>query len=312
MKELNLRTLNELAGKTLFIRDNLEKVVRLCDILEQLFSSAYQNKLVLKGGTAINLFYAGLPRLSVDIDLDYIGKTKEETLLDKEAIYAYVSGAFASKGYRLSSGSKRHYALDSLVLEYTNLAGNHDNVKIDINYLDRKHILPLNTMQIDVFDMQSETPIRVLAKEELYASKISALISRGKPRDLFDVYFALKNNVIQNDALLRKCVLFYDSIGGDLNAVHAQRFDFESLTWRDCQRMLFPLLQKKSDFHFENAIAAVAAFLRELFQFDENELKYAECFERKDYRPELLFGPSLEADAVEDHPVALWRMQNEK
>jgi hypothetical protein len=31
-------------------------------------------RLVLKGGTAINLFYLDLARLSVDIDLNYVGQ----------------------------------------------------------------------------------------------------------------------------------------------------------------------------------------------------------------------------------------------
>ena len=33
-----------------------------------------KNRLVLKGGTALNLFFFDLPRLSVDIDLNYVGK----------------------------------------------------------------------------------------------------------------------------------------------------------------------------------------------------------------------------------------------
>jgi len=55
-----------------FIRDTLEKVYRLADILEYLNSDPIlKGKLALKGGTAINLTIFNLPRLSVDIDLDY-------------------------------------------------------------------------------------------------------------------------------------------------------------------------------------------------------------------------------------------------
>ena len=38
------------------------------------------NRLVLKGGTALSLFEFDLPRLSVDIDLNYIGSTDLETM----------------------------------------------------------------------------------------------------------------------------------------------------------------------------------------------------------------------------------------
>ncbi|WP_104989880.1 nucleotidyl transferase AbiEii/AbiGii toxin family protein [Deinococcus sp. NW-56] len=40
-----------------------------------------QDRLALKGGTAINLFVQDLPRLSVDIDLTYTGLEERETAL---------------------------------------------------------------------------------------------------------------------------------------------------------------------------------------------------------------------------------------
>lgn len=54
-----------------FIRDTLEKVYRLADILEYLNTNPIlKDSLALKGGTAINLTIFNLPRLSVYIDLD--------------------------------------------------------------------------------------------------------------------------------------------------------------------------------------------------------------------------------------------------
>lgn len=62
--------INGFANKTGFISSNIEKVIRLLDVLDFIFSqSSFKNSLVLKGGTAINLIYANLNRLSVDIDL---------------------------------------------------------------------------------------------------------------------------------------------------------------------------------------------------------------------------------------------------
>ena len=62
----------ELGLKTNFVKDNLEKVLRLDDILKYFnCDEEFKLKLALKGGTAINLTAVNLPRLSVDIDLDY-------------------------------------------------------------------------------------------------------------------------------------------------------------------------------------------------------------------------------------------------
>ena len=72
MFNLDRAVLEEASSKSGFIRDNLEKVYRLADVLEFINESDYlRDRLALKGGTAINLTVFDLPRLSVDIDLDY-------------------------------------------------------------------------------------------------------------------------------------------------------------------------------------------------------------------------------------------------
>ena len=69
----------ELSNKTNFIEDNLEKVIRLSEILKFINNdSILRNKLALKGGTAINLTAVELPRISVDIDLDFTENLSKE------------------------------------------------------------------------------------------------------------------------------------------------------------------------------------------------------------------------------------------
>ena len=112
MINLSQKNVVKMAKETNFIKDNVEKVMRLADILEFVFTSKWKDKLVLKGGTAINLFYRELPRLSVDIDLDYIGDTKEEMEKDKEELWNFLKMALFQKNYSLSPQSKRYFALD--------------------------------------------------------------------------------------------------------------------------------------------------------------------------------------------------------
>ena len=61
----------------------LEKVYRLLDVFQQIISVPFlKERMALKGGTALNLFcLANLPRLSVDIDLNYIGSLDREIML---------------------------------------------------------------------------------------------------------------------------------------------------------------------------------------------------------------------------------------
>src|SRR5260370_7178449 len=74
--------ITKLARGTGFPADNLEKVLRLRELLTELHKHPFLGgKLVLKGGTALNLFYLDLARLSVDIDLNYIAHIDRQATL---------------------------------------------------------------------------------------------------------------------------------------------------------------------------------------------------------------------------------------
>lgn len=67
-----------------FVRDTFEKVCRLTDVLSFMESDTLlSDTLALKGGTAINLTIFNLPRLSVDIDLDYAKDIPREKMLQE-------------------------------------------------------------------------------------------------------------------------------------------------------------------------------------------------------------------------------------
>ena len=73
--EFSRQYLTRLAQESNFIKDTLEKVLRLSEILKFLNSDVvFKDKPALKGGTAINLTAVELPHLSVDIDLDFTVK----------------------------------------------------------------------------------------------------------------------------------------------------------------------------------------------------------------------------------------------
>ncbi len=74
------------AKKTGFRPEIMEKVWHLMAILDGISVHPFlKDRLVLKGGTALNLFFFDLPRLSVDIDLNYIGKLDKNDLLNHVA-----------------------------------------------------------------------------------------------------------------------------------------------------------------------------------------------------------------------------------
>ena len=78
-------TANELAREaaaTGFQTEPLEKVILLLELLEAIRSHPFlKERVVLKGGTALNVFKFDVPRLSVDIDLNYIGAVDRDGML---------------------------------------------------------------------------------------------------------------------------------------------------------------------------------------------------------------------------------------
>ena len=83
MPQYNRAELGRIATESGFVRDTFEKVLRLKEILRFLNEDEFlREHLLLKGGTAINLTVFNLPRLSVDIDMDYIPNDTREDMLD--------------------------------------------------------------------------------------------------------------------------------------------------------------------------------------------------------------------------------------
>lgn len=135
MMQWDRMALGRMAKEMGFVRDTLEKICRLTDVLKFMEEDELlAESIALKGGTAINLTIFDLPRLSVDIDLDYCRSIeREEMLADREIISDKISKYMTANGYNLSQRSRSYHALDSFVYEYVNCGGVRDNLKIEIN-----------------------------------------------------------------------------------------------------------------------------------------------------------------------------------
>jgi hypothetical protein len=112
-------------------------VYRLLSALEQFISIPYlRDRLVLKGGTALNLFYfENLPRLSVDIDLNYIGQLElSQMLQERPIVNDAIHKIFRQNQFQLHR-SPNHHAGGKMVWRYPSVLGQMGNLEIDINYL---------------------------------------------------------------------------------------------------------------------------------------------------------------------------------
>lgn len=306
--------LEKISRETGFMRDNLEKVYRLTEVLSYFHQDELlRDRLALKGGTAINLTVLNMPRLSVDIDLDFEGECSREEMLESRArITDDIQGFMAYCGYALHPSTKNPHSLDSWVYMYRNAGGNIDNIKIEINYLMRNHVLPTIEVPLTV-EAFSDIRIRTLDRVELFASKIKAFIERQTCRDLYDINMMIrKESISESDhTMLRKMVVFYLAVGGSTLPKQSYDLSFcDKIKYPQVRATLLPMLRKTERFDYEDAVIRVRGFLTELLQWGPEEMAFIENFNSGKYSPELLFSDESIVCKVKRHPMAAWKMHN--
>ena len=310
----NKSELSEKAKELNFNRDTLEKVLRLVDILEFLNTNPLtKNTLALKGGTAINLTVFNLPRLSVDIDLDYAKNvTKEEMLVEREKISSDIKKYMTTQRYSLSEKSRFYHSLDSFVFVYKNLGGVNDNIKIEINYSLRSHIFELQDRSIVTSAVESKFKVLSVAPYELFAGKINALLSRSAVRDLYDIYNLSKYGLFDRSEydIIRKAVVFYTSISQE---IIPESYDFrkiDNINFQKIKTDLLPVIQKGERIELDDMKREVAQFLSDLLILESNEKEFLRVFSQQEYRPDLLFDDKAILARLMNHPMVLWKMQS--
>lgn len=311
MMQFDRITLGRQAKELGFVRDTFEKVCRLADVLAFMENdSLLSDSLALKGGTAINLTIFDLPRLSVDIDMDFSKNIAREAMMEERAVITeHIQKYMSAAGYHFSSKSKQYHALDSFVYEYTNAGGMKDNLKIEINYMLRCHVLPVTRRKVNL--LWQKEPITVLSVNplEIFSAKIVALLNRTAPRDLYDIYNLQKYGLFDDteEPLLRKSVVFYSAIAGEKAP---DGFVFDNILLLASQRIktdLIPVLRRGEHFDLETAQKKTMEYLSGFLIPQEAELEFWRAFNRKEYRPELLFSNNDCLERIRRHPMALWK-----
>lgn len=163
--------------KTQVVREYWELI-----LLKGLYESPYARYLIFKGGTALRLTY-GSPRFSEDLDFSLIRdvlKRKFSPLIKK------IISPFPE-------------------LTQTDLEEKHDTylaeIKVTQNYLPLPFRVKIEISKREMKGYQWElkllssptTVIQVMGQvatlEQIYKDKLSCLKGRGKPKDLFDLWY---------------------------------------------------------------------------------------------------------------------------
>ena len=218
----------------------LEKVYRLLDLLEQFMGIPYlKDRLVLKGGTAINLFCTDtLPRLSVDLDFNYIGSAHSETMRqEKIQIESILIDTCRRGKYELERNPRAH-AGGKMVFVYSSVLGNKGRIEIDLNYLFRIPLWKIDWRSSSAWPKSTYT--NVLDIHELAAGKLHALLGREASRDLFDSHQLLTNWPLEPQKLRLAFTIYAGMERDDWRRIGLDNIQF---TVKDIHDKLLPVLK---------------------------------------------------------------------
>ncbi|MBC7240372.1 MAG: nucleotidyl transferase AbiEii/AbiGii toxin family protein, partial [Chloroflexi bacterium] len=137
--------------------------------------------------------------------------------------------------------AEEEHAGGKWLLRYESALGTGGNLEIDLNYMYRIPLWPLELRDSCSIGTTQARGIPVLDLHELAAGKLVALLSRKASRDLFDVHFLLTSMDL-DIARLRLAFLVYGAMSRrDWRKVSIHDVDFQE---KDLRNKLLPLLRR--------------------------------------------------------------------
>lgn len=238
----------------------VEQDLVICRALCDLFNApALAGKIAFRGGTAINKLLFRKPlRYSEDIDLMQTQPEPIGTTVDaiREAL------AWLGRCNRKQAGHSMH-----LVFRFVPEVAPDTTLKLEVEINTREHanLLGVKKYPFEVTNgwYQDKTEIASFEPEELFGTKLRALLQRRKSRDLFDLNEGLK----QLDLDPKKLIACFDHYlaleGNPISRAEAEQRMLEKLT-RSLTEDIDPLLPTGVPFTDADAIEAFGRIWTEL------------------------------------------------
>lgn len=304
------------AESTGFRLDILEKVVRLLELLEGFDRHPYlKERLVLKGGTALNLFVFDVPRLSIDIDLNYVGQSDREAMLaERPAVERALEAVCGRAGIAIDRAPDA-YAGGKWRLRYDSTAGQGGNLELDVNFMlriplwapERVHAKPIGGLPTPNFP--------ILDIHELAAGKLAALLARRASRDLFDAHHLLTRGSLDTHRLRVAFVVYGGMNRRDWRTVTVDDVAFDP---RELANQLVPTLRAEMPYGATDAITwarsvneACRDALRVVLPLTEAELEFLDrLLNHGEIAPALLTNDQALGERIATQPMLAWKALN--
>jgi len=274
-----------------------------------------RSHLALYGGTALNFIHVPKTiRLSVDLDFNYRHQDAEDWGKTRDQIDDTLKSIIYSQGYsKKETHVQVKYPLTRITIKYVNTLGSEDELKIETGYMHRIPILKTDTADT-IRHIATQETFQVLTpvKEELFASKWSALLARRTPRDLFDSHQI--SRLPFDHIVFRKCAII-ESLMQEKQRLHRINIA-QAINSIPIDTGLRNLLQTEqiSHYNFQQIKERVINFSEKIIaELTRNEAKAIDQFyDNHKFEPHLINQNDILNDKICEHPAILWTLEKLK
>jgi predicted nucleotidyltransferase component of viral defense system len=272
-----------------------------------------KGRLALKGGTALNLFLFDVPRLSVDIDLNYIGAADRDTMMaERPKVEQAIQAVCSREGMNITRVPTDH-AGGKWRLRYESALGVGGNLEVDLNFMFRVPLWTVTSRSATV-GSYSATQIPVLDLHELAAGKLAALLSRRASRDLFDAHQLLTHGDLDRTKLRLGFVLYGAMNRKDWRTVAIDDVGYDH---RELKNELIPVIRPeplakwKAGDRAESMIDECRERLGAVLPMAANEIAFLDrILDHGEIKPELLTANMEMSKRISAHPLLQWKALN--
>jgi len=153
------------------------------------YSQPESKNFLFKGGTALRIVYHS-PRFSEDIDFSgFENGVKYENILEK------VIESFALAGIQCELIESKATSGGWLAIIRFLVFGRYINIRNEISFRHQQSLK--GEIAMIVSDFVPAYKVFVLSPNQLVEEKIAAFLTRAKSRDVFDLYFIVRDEVLR-------------------------------------------------------------------------------------------------------------------
>lgn len=304
-------TLQRLQRELDFSMEALETVMRLGGILADLRSDPLlRDRLILKGGTALNLCFGAPRRLSVDLDFNDIGAPEREQCERDRPLVVEALERLARRAGYLPQRSRPAHAGQKFFLRYESPLGGQRRIEVDLNFLHRVALEPVERRAVWSPIEGEAVECAVMSTPELLAGKLLALLDRAAPRDLFDVAHFVDSDLRVLGARPRLLFVALSAVLPRSLADYGQE-RLDRVTDAMVMQSLHPLLRTTERPGAAELRERAWEVVEPWLTLSEAEREYAAAVQQGDVRPELLLPDDAElVERIRRHPAIRWKAEN--